>query len=54
MTWVFWLFKPLMPAATLAKMSVVGSGAHTIGKALLPHIDATELPDRYGGKAKAF
>ncbi|KIK61649.1 hypothetical protein GYMLUDRAFT_42673 [Collybiopsis luxurians FD-317 M1] len=54
MTWIFWLFKPLIPSATLAKMSVVGSGASTIGKALLPEIDAKQLPKRYGGEAEAF
>ncbi|KAF5377763.1 hypothetical protein D9757_008087 [Collybiopsis confluens] len=54
MTWIFWLFKPLLPSATLAKMSVVGSGASTIGKALLPEIDAKQLPKRYGGEADAF
>ncbi|KZT25261.1 CRAL/TRIO domain-containing protein [Neolentinus lepideus HHB14362 ss-1] len=54
MTWVFWLFKPLMSANTLAKMNVVGSGPHTIGKALLPFIDAQELPKRYGGEAPDF
>jgi phosphatidylinositol transfer protein SFH5 len=44
--WIFWLFKPVLPAATLAKMKVVGSGPHTIGK---------ELPQRYGGSvANAF
>jgi hypothetical protein len=52
MNWMFWLFKPLLPAKTLAKMTVVGSGAETIGRALLPVIDAQELPERYGGKAK--
>ncbi|KAL0572765.1 Non-classical phosphatidylinositol transfer protein (PITP) [Marasmius crinis-equi] len=54
LTWIFWLFKPILPAATLAKMSVVGSGAYTIGKSLLPLIDANELPKRYGGKAEGF
>ncbi|KAF9269104.1 CRAL/TRIO domain-containing protein [Marasmius fiardii PR-910] len=54
LTWIFWLFKPIIPAATLAKMSVVGTGSHAIGKALLPHIDANELPKRYGGKAEKF
>jgi hypothetical protein len=54
MTWIFWLFKPLIPAATLSKMSVVGSGAHTIGKALLPIISEKELPERYGGEAVGF
>ncbi|EPQ56610.1 CRAL/TRIO domain-containing protein [Gloeophyllum trabeum ATCC 11539] len=54
MTWIFWLFKPLMSANTLAKMSVVGSGPNAIGKALLPHIDAKELPKKYGGEAPDF
>ncbi|KAJ3932874.1 MAG: CRAL-TRIO domain-containing protein [Lentinula lateritia] len=54
MTWIFWLFKPLMPSATLAKMSVVGSGASTIGKALLAEVNAKQLPTRYGGEAEAF
>jgi len=54
MTWIFWLFKPLIPATTLAKMSVVGSGASTISGALLPLISAEELPKRYGGEAEAF
>ncbi|PAV19650.1 CRAL TRIO domain-containing [Pyrrhoderma noxium] len=53
-TWIFWLFKPLVSAQTLAKMSVVGTGPATIGKDLLPHIDAKELPKRYGGEAEAF
>lgn len=54
LTWIFWLFKPLMPAATLAKMSVVGYSPRTIGKALLPFIDSKELPKRYGGQADGF
>lgn len=54
MTWIFWLFKPLMPAATLAKMSVIGSGPSTIGKVLLVEINDKELPKRYGGEAEAF
>jgi len=54
MTWIFWLFKPLIPANTLAKMSVVGSGTPTISQALLPVINAEELPKRYGGEAEAF
>ncbi|KAF9069766.1 CRAL-TRIO domain-containing protein [Rhodocollybia butyracea] len=54
MTWIFWLFKPLLPAATLAKMSVVGTGSWTIGKALSPQIDVKDLPKRYGGDAEAF
>ncbi|KAJ8694681.1 Non-classical phosphatidylinositol transfer protein (PITP) [Pleurotus ostreatus] len=54
MNWIFWLFKPLMPAATLAKMSVVGSGTHAIRKALSPVIGDKNLPTRYGGEAEAF
>lgn len=53
-TWIFWLFKPLISAQTLAKMSVVGTGPQTIGKELLPFVDAKELPKRYGGEAEAF
>ena len=53
MSWLFWIFKSILPAATFAKMSVVGSGSHPIGKALLPYISAEELPKRYGGKADA-
>ncbi|EIW79141.1 CRAL TRIO domain-containing protein [Coniophora puteana RWD-64-598 SS2] len=51
LTWIFWIFKPLLSAATLAKMSVVGSGPRAIGPVLLPLIDASELPTRYGGNA---
>ncbi|KAJ7224065.1 CRAL-TRIO domain-containing protein [Mycena pura] len=53
MSWLFWIFKSILPTATFAKMSVVGSGPHPIGKALLPYISAEELPKRYGGKADA-
>ncbi|KAJ7173750.1 CRAL TRIO domain-containing protein [Mycena filopes] len=53
MSWLFWIFKSIIPSATFAKMSVVGSGAHSIGKVLLPVIPAEELPKRYGGKATA-
>ena len=52
-TWIFWLFKPLLPAATLAKMKVAGRGPHGIGKELLPLIDADQLPKQYGGSADA-
>ncbi|EJD07682.1 CRAL/TRIO domain-containing protein [Fomitiporia mediterranea MF3/22] len=52
--WIFWLFKPIISAQTLAKMSVVGTGAQVIGKELLPIVDAKELPKRYGGEADAF
>ncbi|KAI5995430.1 CRAL-TRIO domain-containing protein [Pisolithus albus] len=54
MTWIFWLFKPLISSATLGKMAVVGSGPRTIGAALLPIIDERELPKRYGGSAEGF
>ncbi|KAN0113855.1 CRAL-TRIO domain containing protein [Russula decolorans] len=49
MTWIFWLFKPVLSPATLAKMKVVGHGPSTIGKELLPLIDDKELPAQYGG-----
>lgn len=51
LTWIFWLFKPLLSAATLAKMKVAGSGAHAIGKELHPLIADDQLPPRYGGAA---
>ncbi|KAF9006036.1 CRAL-TRIO domain-containing protein [Cyathus striatus] len=54
LNWIFWVFKPVISANTLAKMSVVGTGTHAINKALIPFIDAKELPERYGGEAKAF
>ncbi|KAM6497051.1 CRAL-TRIO domain containing protein [Amanita muscaria] len=54
LNWIFWAFKPLLPANTVAKMSVVGSGTHAISKALLPYIDEKQLPQRYGGDAEAF
>ncbi|KAJ6581194.1 CRAL-TRIO domain-containing protein [Mycena capillaripes] len=53
MSWLFWIFKTILPATTFAKMSVVGSGPRPIGKALLPFIAADELPKRYGGNATA-
>jgi len=49
MTWIFWLFKPILSPATLAKMKVVGHGPRTIGKELIPLIDVNELPAQYGG-----
>ncbi|KAH9973587.1 CRAL/TRIO domain-containing protein [Lactifluus volemus] len=49
MTWIFWLFKPLLSPATFAKMKVVGHGPGTVGKELLPLIDAKDLPAQYGG-----
>lgn len=54
LTWIFWIFKPLLSAATVAKMSVVGSGPKVIGTALLPLIPADQLPKRYGGDADGF
>lgn len=54
MSWLFWAFKAFLPAATIAKMSVVGTGSHAIGKELLPVIDKSELPHRYGGEAADF
>jgi len=54
LTWIFWIFKPLLAAATVAKMSVVGSGPKTIGSALLPIIPADQLPKRYGGDVDGF
>jgi len=54
MTWIFWAFRPLLSAQTIAKMSVVGSGSLAIGKALLPVLEPDQLPKRYGGKVDAF
>ncbi|KAF9479590.1 CRAL/TRIO domain-containing protein [Pholiota conissans] len=54
LNWIFWVFKPLISANTLAKMSVVGTGHHAIKKALSEYVDVKELPKRYGGEAEAF
>ncbi|KAF9461236.1 CRAL-TRIO domain-containing protein [Collybia nuda] len=54
LNWIFWVFKPLISANTLSKMAVVGTSHHAMQKALLPIIDAKELPKRYGGEADAF
>jgi hypothetical protein len=54
MTWIFWAFKTLIPSATFAKMAVIGSSTSSLQSALLPHIEAKELPKRYGGDAEAF
>jgi len=54
MSWIFWLFKSILSAQTIAKMSVVGKGSDAIGRELLVIIDDSELPERYGGKAEAF
>ncbi|KAH7101554.1 CRAL-TRIO domain-containing protein [Auriculariales sp. MPI-PUGE-AT-0066] len=45
LTWVFWLFKAIVPSQTFAKMQVVGIGKEAIGKELL------QLPEKYGGEA---
>ena len=50
-TWIFWLFKPLVSAQTLAKMKVVGTGPQVIGNELLPVIPADQLPTQYGGQS---
>ncbi|KZT59854.1 CRAL/TRIO domain-containing protein [Calocera cornea HHB12733] len=52
LTWIFWLFKPLLSAATLAKMQVLGVGSSTIGEGMLPFVPAAELPKQYGGTAE--
>jgi len=54
LAWIFWVFKSLVSAKTLAKMSVVGSGHHTIAKALEEVINIKEIPKRYGGQAEGF
>jgi len=54
LNWIFWVFKQLLSANTVAKMTVVGTGHHAIKKALLAVIDAKDLPQRYGGDAEAF
>lgn len=51
LSWIFWIFKPLISPKTLSKMSVVGSGKTTVAAALLPLISPEELPRRYGGDA---
>ncbi|KAF7308356.1 CRAL-TRIO domain-containing protein [Mycena chlorophos] len=53
MSWIFWIFKTIMPAATFGKLTMVGTGSSSIGKALLPFIAADQLPKRYGGTAEA-
>ena len=53
MNWMFWLFKPLLPAKTLAKMTVVGTNRREIFDILSTTIDSKELPKRYGGNANA-
>ncbi|KAI0796037.1 CRAL-TRIO domain-containing protein [Abortiporus biennis] len=52
LTWIFWLFKPLISPKTFAKMTVVGHGPSAIGKEVLPKIDKEQLPKKYGGEAE--
>ncbi|KAF8329477.1 CRAL/TRIO domain-containing protein [Cantharellus anzutake] len=54
LTYVFWIFKPLLPAATFAKLKVVGVGPEVIGKELSQRIPIAELPKQYGGTAEGF
>ena len=54
MSWVFWAFKAVLSAKTFAKLNMVGTGKSTIAAALLPYIDASELPQKYGGDAKGW
>jgi len=54
LTYVFWLFKPILPAATFAKLKVVGVGPSVIGKELCRVVPTEELPKRYGGNAEDF
>ena len=54
LTWMFWLFKPIISAKTYAKMAVIGSGVPAVSAALLPIIDSKQLPKRYGGEAEGF
>ncbi|KAJ2915480.1 hypothetical protein MD484_g4931, partial [Candolleomyces efflorescens] len=54
LSWIFWAFKAIIPSATMAKMSMVGTGESALRKALLPYIDTKQLPKRYGGEAEGF
>ncbi|KAL4065966.1 CRAL-TRIO domain-containing protein [Scleroderma citrinum] len=54
LTWIFWFFKPFISAATLSKMTVVGTGPRAIGSVLVSTIPEDELPKRYGGIAEGF
>lgn len=54
LNWIFWAFKPLLAPATLAKMTVVGTGTRAIHQALSPYVDDKELPAQYGGQAEDF
>lgn len=54
MSWVFWIFKTIIPAKTFAKLTMVGAGPSVIGKEMLRVVDASELPKAYGGTAEGF
>ncbi|KAH0836536.1 CRAL-TRIO domain-containing protein [Lanmaoa asiatica] len=54
LNWIFWLFRPFLSSATLAKMTVVGSGPDALGAAISLVIDKDELPKQYGGTANSF
>ncbi|KAG8871394.1 Non-classical phosphatidylinositol transfer protein (PITP) [Tulasnella sp. 331] len=54
MAWIFWAAKPFISAATFAKFQMVGKGPEIVGKAMLPHVDSSELPKKYGGDAEGF
>ncbi|KZV91507.1 CRAL/TRIO domain-containing protein [Exidia glandulosa HHB12029] len=54
MSWIFWVFKAIVPSQTFAKMTVVGTGSATIGKELEKVIEKKELPERYGGEGSKF
>jgi hypothetical protein len=54
LTWIYWIFKPIVSSATFAKLVVVGTGPDTIGRELLQYIPEKELPKKYGGGAEAF
>jgi len=54
LAWIYWVFKPLVPTKTFARLKVVGPGSATIGKELLPYIDESQLPTIYGGKSPGF
>jgi len=54
LTWIYWAFKPLVSAETLAKMSVVSTSRSSIRKALVPYMDLQEIPTAYGGEAEGF
>ena len=54
LSWIFWAFKAVVPAATFKKMSVVGTGEKEICKTLKEHVDEGQIPRRYGGGADGW